>query len=44
MKEHSFFLEAGFTQKDSNYIHQADNFRMEFDKLLAEAVSLSNGG
>ncbi|MBZ9686707.1 DUF2935 domain-containing protein [Clostridium estertheticum] len=43
MKEHSFFLEIGFTQKDSNYINQADNFRMEFDRLLAEAISLSNG-
>ena len=41
MKEHS--LEIGFTQKDSNYIHQADNFRIEFDRLLTEAVSLSNG-
>ncbi|MBU3144406.1 DUF2935 domain-containing protein [Clostridium sp. CF012] len=43
MKEHSFFLEIGFTQKDSNYIQQADNFRIEFDRLLAEAISLSNG-
>jgi len=42
MKEHSFFLEIGFTPKDSNYIHQADAFRMEFDKILAEAISLSN--
>ncbi|MBZ9635466.1 DUF2935 domain-containing protein [Clostridium sp. FP1] len=43
MKEHSFFLEVGFTQKDSNYIQQADNFRIEFDRLLADAISLSNG-
>ncbi|MGV8979635.1 DUF2935 domain-containing protein [Clostridium sp.] len=43
MKEHSFFLQIGFTQKDSNYIRQADNFRIEFDRLLAEAISLSNG-
>ena len=43
MKEHSFFLEVGFTQKDSSYIQQADNFRIEFDRLLAEAISLSNG-
>ena len=43
MKEHSFFLEVGFTPKDSNYIQQADNFRMEFDRLLADAISLSNG-
>ncbi|MGH4124572.1 MAG: DUF2935 domain-containing protein [Clostridium sp.] len=43
MKEHSFFLEISFTQKDSNYINQADNFRIEFDRLLADAISLSNG-
>ncbi|SFD28722.1 DUF2935 domain-containing protein [Clostridium uliginosum] len=43
MKEHSFFLEVGFTPKDSNYIDEADAFRMKFDKLLADAISLSNG-
>ena len=43
MKEHSFFLEVGFTQKYSNYIQQADAFRMEFDRLLGDAISLSNG-
>lgn len=43
MKEHSFFLEVGFTQKDSNYIQQSDNFRIEFDRLLGYAISLSNG-
>jgi hypothetical protein len=43
MKEHSFFLEAGFTQKDNNFIKQADNFRMQFDGLLGEAISLANG-
>ncbi|HEY8889228.1 MAG TPA: DUF2935 domain-containing protein [Clostridium sp.] len=43
MKEHSFFLAIGFTQKDSNYIQQANNFRMEFDRLLGDAISLSNG-
>ncbi|MGE5473287.1 MAG: DUF2935 domain-containing protein [Ignavibacteriales bacterium] len=43
MKEHSFFLEAGFTPKDKNFTEQADAFRMRFDRLLAEAVSLSNG-
>jgi len=43
MKEHSFFLEAGFTPKDANFTQQADMFRREFDKLLAEVVSISNG-
>jgi hypothetical protein len=43
MKEHSFFLEVGFTQKNSNHIAVANAFRMEFDKLLAETIVLSNG-
>jgi len=43
MKEHSFFLQVGFTPKDSNYINEADAFRMEFDKLISDAISLSNG-
>lgn len=43
MKEHSFFLELGFTPKDANYMQQADLFRKEFDKLLWEVVSISNG-
>ena len=43
MKEHSFFLEAGFTPKDGNFTQRADTFRMEFDGLLAEVISLSNG-
>ncbi len=43
MKEHAFFLEAGFTPRDAAYTQQADAFRREFDGLLAEAVSLSNG-
>jgi hypothetical protein len=43
MKEHSFFLEAGFTTKDDSLIRQADMFRRAFDMLLTEVVSLSNG-
>ena len=43
MKEHSFFLEISFTPKNSNYIDQADAFRMEFDILLADAISFSDG-
>ncbi len=43
MKEHSFFLEVGFTPRDRNYTSEADAFRMEFDKLLAETISLANG-
>ncbi|NFD77686.1 DUF2935 domain-containing protein [Clostridium botulinum] len=43
MKEHSFFLQIGFTPKDSRLMQQANAFRMEFDKLLADAIYLSNG-
>ncbi len=43
MKEHSFFLEAGFTPRDTNFTQQADAFRREFDGVLGEAISLSNG-
>lgn len=43
MKEHSFFLEVSFTPRDAHLMQQADMFRMEFDKLLADTVSLANG-
>ena len=43
MKEHSFFLEIGFTPKNQNLIAQADNFRESFDNLLADVIELSNG-
>lgn len=43
MKEHSFFLEVGFTPRDMNFSQQADDFRREFDRLLGDVVSLSNG-
>ncbi|MEG2018576.1 MAG: DUF2935 domain-containing protein, partial [Clostridium sp.] len=43
MKEHSFFLEVSFTPRDSKCMHRADEFRMEFDKFLADTIALSNG-
>ena len=43
MKEHSFFLQVSFTSRDSSRAEQADDLRIEFDRLLADAVSLSNG-
>ncbi len=43
MKEHSFFLEAAFTPRDADFVRQADAFRREFDGILGEAISLSNG-
>jgi len=43
MKEHSFFLEVGFTPRDSGFTQRADAFRREFDGILGETISLSNG-
>lgn len=43
MKEHSFFLEVGFTPRDAGFTQQADDFRREFDGILGEAISLSDG-
>lgn len=43
MKEHSFFLQLGFTPRDSMYTGEANMFRMEFDNLLSEVILLSDG-
>ena len=43
MKEHAFFLEVGFTGKDTSLINQADYYRKAFDDLLADVITLSNG-
>lgn len=42
-KEHSIFLEAAFTPISSNLANEADNFKIQFEKLLAETLTLSNG-
>jgi hypothetical protein len=43
MKEHSFFLELGFTPRDVTYTQQADAFRQNFDQLLYDVIALSEG-
>ena len=43
MKEHSFFLQAGFVQKNQDFIERANGFRLDFEELLEEAVDLANG-
>ena len=43
MKEHSFFIEAAFPQKNSNLIQQADGFKKHFAMLLTQAVQLADG-
>ena len=43
MKEHSFFLQLGFTPRDIEFTEKANEFRLEFDKLLNDVVVLSDG-
>lgn len=43
MKEHSFFLQLGFTPRDIKFTDKADEFRKAFDKLLCDVVLLSDG-
>lgn len=43
MKEHSFFLEIGFTPRDKNMAERAGMFRQGFEQLLSEATALANG-
>jgi len=43
MKEHSFFLQIGFTPKDKKMGEQAAMFRRRFEQLLSEATALANG-
>lgn len=42
-KEHSIFLESGFTGKDARFSEEADNFKVQFEGLLAETLSLAEG-
>lgn len=43
MKEHAFFLKAGFTSANPAFSNRAEFFKREFEKLLYRAVVLSNG-
>ena len=43
MKEHSFFLEVGFTPRDKNMSEQAGVFKQRFEQLLSDATALANG-
>ncbi|WP_019849952.1 DUF2935 domain-containing protein [Desulfitobacterium sp. PCE1] len=43
MKEHSFFLAAGFLSKDEALSQQAIHFMNSFNALLTEAILLANG-
>ena len=43
MKEHSLFLEAGYTPVNSSFAERAEHYKKEFERLLSRAVSLSDG-
>lgn len=43
MKEHALFLRAGFTPADPSFSEKAEFYLKEFESLLCEAVSLSDG-
>ena len=43
MKEHSFFLEVGYTQANCNYIKEAANFKKFFEQLLYDVIACSEG-
>ena len=43
MKEHSFFLQVGFTPRDDKYIKRADELKGAFAAILADTVALSDG-
>ncbi len=43
MKEHAFFLQIGFTPRDSKFAQRADEMKMAFGELLADVIALSDG-
>ncbi len=43
MKEHSLFLQLGFTPRDSSLGAEAASLRMGFEQLLEDAVELADG-
>lgn len=43
MKEHSIFLEAGFTPKNTKLSKEADEYKIKFEKLLLDTVKVSEG-
>ena len=42
MKEHSLFLEAGFTPKNTKLSKEAEHYKVSFEKLLLDTVKLSD--
>lgn len=42
MKEHAIFLQAGFMPKNTDYSKEAEWYQKEFEKLLNDAIKISN--
>jgi hypothetical protein len=42
-KEHSIFLEAGFTARDRNFMEQSEMLKNMFSELLVETIRMSEG-
>ena len=42
MKEHSFFLETTFMEKNNDYKRIANNFKNNFSNILSQIVNLAN--
>lgn len=43
MKEHAFFMEAGFTPVNAALAKEADEIKEKFEELLLQVIRLSNG-
>lgn len=43
MKEHAIFLEAGFASFNQHIAKEADRYKLQFEKILNQAVKLSHG-
>lgn len=43
MKEHSFFIEVAFTEKNDNLKKVANNFQMAFSNIQNRIINLANG-
>ncbi|NLK95473.1 MAG: DUF2935 domain-containing protein [Clostridiales bacterium] len=43
MKEHSIFLEAGFTPKNTKFSKEAEEYKNKFERLLYEVIKISRG-
>lgn len=43
MKEHALFLKSAFPAKDASFIEEAEWYKNQFERLLLDVVSVSNG-